>query len=161
MTRIPEQNLNYLVSSMINGYYIKTKRLHQCQAKINIAYHINNHSIGRGIYKGDKIHGKASTKKFDPLSNRSRKFKPKPKLQDGIDISKELAQQKSTTSGEYSFDLELGASASKVYQRQKEKEMMESLKPSSCLQKLPKGIDQYRFLISSSVLNIFACYVNI
>ena len=52
----------------------------------------------------------------------------------------QLPQQKSTTSGEYSFDLELGASASKVYQRQKETEMMESLKPSSYLQKLPKGI---------------------
>ena len=51
----------------------------------------------------------------------------------------QLPQQKSTTSGEYSFDLELGASASKVYQRQKEKDMMESLKPSSYLQKLPKG----------------------
>ena len=41
----------------------------------------------------------------------------------------------------------------------KEKEMMESLKPSSCLQKLPKGTDQYRFLISSSVIN--KCYVNV
>ena len=102
------------------------------------------YSIGRGIYKGDKIHGKASTKKFDPLSNRnSRKFRQRPRIQDGIDISKELAQQKSTTSGEYSFDLELGASASKVYQRQKEKEMVESLKPSSCLQKLPKGISMF------------------
>ena len=78
-------------------------------------------------------YGKATTKKFDPLSNRnSRKSRQRPRIQDGIDISKELAQQKSTTSGEYSFDLELGASASKVYQRQKEKEMMESLKPSSC-----------------------------
>ena len=95
--------------------------------------------LGRGIYKGDKIHGKATTKKFDALSNRTRRFKPRPKIQDGIDISKELPQQKSTTSGEYSFDLELGASASKVYQRQKEKEIMESLKPSSGLQKIPKG----------------------
>ena len=139
------------IISKLNSY--------QHNTKINIAYDINNHSIGRGIYKGDKIHGKASTKKYDPLSNRSRKFKPKPKLQDGIDISKELAQQKSTTSGEYSFDLELGASASKVYQRQKEKEMMESLKPSSCLQKLPKGIGKYRLLISSSILNKVLCII--
>ena len=114
------------------------------------------HFPGRGIYKGDKIHGKASTKKFDPLSNQnSRKFRQRPKIQEGIDISKELAQQKSTTSGEYSFDLELGASASKVYQRQKEKEIMESLKPSSCLQKLPKGISNILTFLSRAMNYLF------
>ena len=83
------------------------------------------------------MHGKASSNHFDSLSSRPRRFKPKPRFQDGIDIPKELLQQRSTTSGEYSFDLELGASASKVNQRQKEKE---SLKPTnSCLQKIPKG----------------------
>ena len=93
--------------------------------------------LGRGVYKGDKIHGKASSNHFDSLSSRPRRFKPKPRFQDGIDLPKELRQQRSTTSGEYSFDLELGASASKVNQRQKEKE---SLKPTnSCLQKIPKG----------------------
>ena len=101
--------------------------------------------LGRGVYKGDKIHGKASSNHFDSLSSRPRRFKPKPRFQDGIDLPKELRQQRSTTSGEYSFDLELGASASKVNQRQKEKE---SLKPTNgCLQKIPKGFQRLHKMI--------------
>ena len=133
MIRIQEPNHNYLVR--ITVIFLSTlyafNTIHSC---------FNYHYImilGRGVYKGDKIHGKASSNHFDSLSSRPRRFKPKPRFQDGIDLPKELRQQRSTTSGEYSFDLELGASASKVNQRQKEKE---SLKPTnSCLQKIPKG----------------------
>ena len=91
---------------------------------------------GRSIYKGEGGQHKTSNKQFNGPLSRPGRLKPKPRLQQGDGNTKELPQQKSTTSGEYSFDLELGASASKVNQRQIENA---TGKTKSCLQKLTKG----------------------
>ena len=94
---------------------------------------------GRSIYKGEGgVHKTSTHKQFNGPLSRPGRLKPKPRLPHTTSVhgnTKELPQQKSTTSGEYSFDLELGASASKVNQRQKEN----AGKSKNCLQKLTKG----------------------
>ena len=133
MHRVPEQSLNFLVRK------ISYDNLKSCFSIVyfKLFNKCNVIPVGRNIYKGERLQCQARNKQFVGPSSHPPKFKPKPRLQDSTESAKELPQQKSTTSGEYSFDLELGASASKVYQRQKE--LSESAKQRNCLQKLTKG----------------------